>query len=304
MDRLQTLRVVVAVVEAGGFTAAGRRLGLTTARVSRIIAEAEASLGVQLFQRTTRQVIPTDAALGFAGRVGPILPLLDAAVAEARDAQPALMGRVRISAPASFGAAYLTPVLARFALEHPGLEIEVGFTDRRVDLIAEGVDLAIRGGVLPDSALVARRLAPLAVVVCAHPDLVRQFGMPDLPEALVDWPTILDTNRRDPQLWPFQRADGSALTVAVTGRLRFANADACLAAALTGAGATYVPTFAAGPLLQAGTLVPLLTGWRPPPSALYAVYPSTRYLTAAVRATIDCLVAAFSGVPSWDRGWG
>lgn len=302
MERLDCDRMFVAVMELGSFAAAAARLGTSSGQASKLVARLESELGVQLLKRSTRALSPTEVGLAYFDRIKNLLEEWDALDASVRHAAGKPTGRIKLSAPITFGASQLAPVLIAFAREYPEIELDVNFSDRLVNIVDEGFDVAIRIGRLSDSRLIARHLSDMRVVIAASDEYLSTHGTPTRYQQLADHNCIIDTNFRDPFNWPFS-VDGEAVTLPVRGRLHFSNAEASLIAALSGLGIARLPTFIAGPALRAGNIRPLLRHSEIPPLGLYAVYPPARHLAHKVRALIDFLVSHYAGEPEWDRGW-
>jgi DNA-binding transcriptional LysR family regulator len=304
MDRQTCDRMFVAVLDTGSFAAAAQRMGVSSGQASRLVSRLEAELGVQLMKRTTRALSPTDVGQVYYQRMKALLEehdLLDAAV---RNASGTPAGPLRITAPMTFGTRCLAPVLMGFMRRYPAIRLDVSFTDRLVNLVDDGFDVAVRVGRLEDSSLMARRLCPARIVAVAAPAYLARHGIPASPPDLAGHDCIIDTNFREPLVWRFaDPATGAPWPVAVNGRLRLSNGEACLLAAEEGLGIAYVPSFIAGPSLRAGRVRVLLGAARAAPHDVHALYPPARHLALKVRALIDCLVADFAGTPPWDLGW-
>ena len=301
MDRLSQIRGFTAVADARSFAGAARRLGISTAQTSKLIAGLEDHLGVRLLNRTTRDVSLTDTGRAYLERARELVAEFDALDASVRD-NTAPRGLLKISAPMSFGAVELGPALLDFAALYPDVGLEVSFTDRAVNLVDEGFDAAVRIGALPESSLVARKLATVRVVTCASPDYLKRTGEPRVPDDVAAREHIIDLNRRDPFVIDFGRGAGRT-EVRIEGRLRFSNAHACIAAARAGFGIARAPAFVAADELRAGHLHALLREFEPDPIPVHVVYPTTRHLAAKVRVFVDFLAHRFVGEPSWHQGW-
>lgn len=301
MDRLTGMGVFVAAVDEGSLAAAARRFGLSAAMAGKYVSAIEVELSARLLQRTTRRLSPTDVGLVYYERCKRILEACDEANREAMEAQATARGVLRVAAPVTFGALHLGEVVAKYMEACPQVNVEVSLSDRYVDLLETGVDLAVRIGRLPDSALVARRIAACHMVVCASPRYIERNGVPrkldDLRKAprltfseavsSGDW-TLIDKNQR------IHVIDGPC-------RLAANNTQMLLAAALAGAGIVYGPTFVFGEAIARGELVELLPGYRAADLTIQAVYPSARHMPLKVRQFVDCLVEAFGNEPPWDR---
>ena len=303
MDKLDANRMFLAVMETGSFTAAAARLGTSSGQASKLVSSLENALGVRLLNRTTRAIAATEAGQAYFERMRALLDEFDGLEASIRDAAQEPRGRLRLTAPLTFGALALTQALSDFALAYPQIELDVYFSDRMVNLVDEGFDMAIRGGRPDDSNMVARKLCDLRLLLVASPEFVARGGAPADPYALGKMECIIATNLRDPSHWRFRDAEGNAFNAPVQGRLRFSNAQACLNAAEAGLGFACVPSFVAAEALRAGRVERVLAAFEAEPSALYALYPHSRHLAAKLRRLVDFLVERFKGKPAWDEGW-
>jgi DNA-binding transcriptional LysR family regulator len=301
MDRLDEINAFTAVADARSFTQGARRLGVSSAQVSKLVARLENRLGARLLNRTTRDVSLTDTGRAYLDRARDLIEAFETLETSVRD-QGGPRGLLRISAPVSFGATQLQPALLEFATAYPEVGVEVSFTDRTVNLVDEGFDVAVRIGRLADSSLVARKLAAVRLVTCASPDYLRTHGEPQHPSELANHQAVLDLNVRDPHSWAF--GTGAALMdVRVNGRLRFSSPDVCLAAAKAGFGIARAPAFVAMTHLARGDLATVLCPFEPDPIHVYAIYPHGRHLAAKVRVFVDFLAQRFAGEPAWHKGW-
>ncbi|WP_292897040.1 LysR family transcriptional regulator [Nitratireductor sp.] len=289
MDTLSRMRAFVDVVEAEGFSAAARKVGKSKALLSKYVRELEDELGALLLNRTTRQLSLTEAGHTYFARAVELLRDVEDLAEAVRDSSGDVRGRIRLSAPRTFADAPIGQSLIDFASAHPDVTLEINLDDRFVDLVEEGFDLAIRITKLADSSLIAKRLAPFRVVLCASPALISRHGEPGTPQELTHLPCIVDTNSRYRQNWPFRLEDGTTVNVPVTGRLEVNSPMAARAAALSGLGFAILPDFIADPEISAGRLVPLLEQNSFDGAGIYAIYPHRRYLPAKVRAFVDFL---------------
>jgi DNA-binding transcriptional LysR family regulator len=301
LDRLDEINAFVGVADARSFTQAARRLGVSSAQVSKLVARLENRLRARLLNRTTRDVSLTDTGRAYLERARGLLEEFESLQSSVRD-ENGPRGTLRISAPMSFGAAELTPALLAFAEAYPEVALDVSASDRMVNLVEEGFDVAVRIGELHDSSLVARKLAAVRLVVCAAPGYLARAGRPLVPEDLPQHEAILDHNMADLSLWRFGRG-ADRRDVRVHGRLRFSGARACVEAARAGFGLTFVPAFAAADDLRAGRLQALLCAFEPDPIHVHAVYPHARHLAPKVRAFVDFLARRYAGEPAWHQGW-
>lgn len=301
MDRLAATEAFVRVVERGGFTAAAADLPLSRAMVSKHVQDLEEHLGVRLLNRTTRKISLTEPGRIYYERSVRLL----ADLAETEQALGALQarprGRLRVNAPVSFGSLHLARALADYMAAFPEVSVELTLNDRIVDLVEEGYDLALRITRLADSSLIARRLAPCREVLCASPAYLERSGWPERPEDLTRHNCLGYAYSPFRDGWRFEGPHGP-VSVTVRGTMQTNNGDVLCIAAVRGTGIVLLPSFIAGPDLQAGRLVPILPGYRVPDSGIYAVYPHNRHLSAKVRSFVDFLVPRYGGRPAWD-GW-
>ncbi|MDQ1813946.1 LysR family transcriptional regulator [Massilia sp. CCM 9210] len=299
MDQLRAMEIFVEVARLRSFSAAGRRLGLTRAMVSKHIMQLEAKLDARLLHRSTREVSLTDAGHAY---LAPCLATVEQAREAARAISPAgaeLAGALRIQAPSGFGSAWLADAVARFSLRHPLLTPSLFVDDALLDPIRHGFDLTIRVGGIPDSSgLAMRRLAPCRGVLCASPDYVARWGMPQTPEALLDHQCLHFSHLTDGTSWHFTRGS-ERRTVRVNAGFTANNGLVLQQAAERGLGIVYNTTFLAWQKLIDGALLPVLPDWELPLNDLSALYPASRQLSPKVRALVDFLVEEYRVAP-WD----
>ncbi len=300
MDRFEEMQTFVGVVDAGSFSAAAERLRLAKSAVSRRVAELEARLGTQLLNRTTRRLSLTDSGRQFYDRATRVLADLEEAEQTVSRGQSELRGRLRVAAPLSFGILHLAPLLTAFLGEHPELSLDLDLNDRNVNLVEEGFDLAVRIGELSDSTLVARRLAPTRMVLCASPAYLERHGEPRSPEELAKHQGLIYANLPDPRNWPYTDPAGRPLNLRVPVRMRSNNGDVLLRAALDGLGLGVMPSFIVWRELADGRLRTLLPDHPLPVTAAYAVFPSRRHVPHRVRALSDFLAERLGDEPYWD----
>ena len=300
MDRLAAIEAFVRVVEAESFSQAARRLRSSKSAVSRNVGALEFELGVRLFHRTTRSLTLTEAGRGYFERATRILADLEEANLAVSQLQSAPRGRLRVSAPMSFGFLHLAPALPDFLARYPEVAVDLAMNDRFVDLIDEGFDVAVRIGAMEDFSLIARKVAPIRRVVCASAAYFNSRGLPLSPDDLKGHDCLLNSNIASSQEWRFTALDGKSWPVEVKGRLSANNGDALRAAALKGLGIVNLPTFIVGGDLQAGALVTALDKFITQDMALSAVYPHSRHLSPKVRAFVDFLADRFGPRPYWD----
>ncbi|VTP14331.1 HTH-type transcriptional regulator DmlR [Phytobacter ursingii] len=286
----------VAVMETGSFTAAAQRCGTSHGQASKLISRLESELGVNLLRRSTRSLTPTEVGLAYYERIRQLLVDYDALNDSVRNSANAPSGLLRISAPVTFGVSQLAPYLVEFARRYPDIELDVSFSDRLVNVVDEGFDLALRIGSLTDSSLIARRLCPIRNVVVAARSYLERHGEPQHWAELEQHALIVDTNFRDPWHWPFRDAGQQMHLQPVRGRIKFSNAEACIEAACAGLGIARVPMFIAEKALNEQRVMPVLAAFEAPPLALYAVYPPARYLAQKSRVLIDFLATTYASV--------
>jgi DNA-binding transcriptional LysR family regulator len=301
MDRLTGIRVFVAAVNGGSFAAAARQYGLSAAMAGKYVSAIEAELNARLLQRTTRRLTLTDSGEVYYDRCKRILEAYDEANREITDANGTAHGVFRIAAPVTFGSMHLGGVIAKYLDEHPQVNIEMSLSDRYVDLLDAGVDIAVRIGRLPDSGLVARRLAPCRMVICASPEYLQRHGTPRTPEDLRQAPRLTFSEAVSLGDWTLVDAKNREHVIGGPCRMAANNTQMLLAAALAGAGIAYGPTFVFGEQIALGKLVELLPEYHTSELAIQAVYPSARHLPLKVRRLLDYLVEAFGDEPPWDR---
>ncbi|WP_370425573.1 LysR family transcriptional regulator (plasmid) [Pantoea vagans] len=272
--QIEDLRIYIAVIHAGNFTAAAEQLMLSKQYVSRRMAALEASLGVRLLIRNTRKLSVTDAGLLFAQHAQRILDEIQEAELAVSEQQQTLRGTFRINLSMSFGMSHLSPLIAEFLSHHPALQFQIELADRYVDVIGEGVDMAIRIGTLADSTLIARPLGELKRVICCSPDYLKRAGTPQHPDELLQH-ACLRYGREGQNGWELQ-VNGKAKWLAVQGPMVSNNGEVLRDAALAGLGLVLLPAFIVESALQRGELVTVLDGCQPPPLSLNAVYPQHR----------------------------
>ncbi|MEX2482817.1 MAG: LysR family transcriptional regulator [Gammaproteobacteria bacterium] len=297
MDKLAAMRGFSRIAELGSVSAAARQLGRSKASVSKQLALLEADLGVQLLLRTTRRVRLTEAGFAYLERCRQLLADLDDLENQVRHREAALGGTLRVAGPQTFAELYLAPAVEAFLQAHPALHIELTLTDGFVDLLQDHYDLAIRIGVLEDSSLIARRIAQTAIVCCAAPAYLEQYGTPRDPAALAHHALVIDTNFRQPASWRF-RVDGQIETVRVQGRLQVNSAVFVRQLLLAGAGIGLIPAFVVGDALDDGRLQQLPLVCEPRELGVHAVYAQRRHLAQRVRVFVDFLAQWLAA------GWG
>jgi DNA-binding transcriptional LysR family regulator len=288
MLNLNDMAIFSRVVEAGSITGAAKLLGLPKSTVSRKIALLEESLGVRLLERTTRALKLTEIGATYFEHCSRIVSEAEEANLAVTQMQATPRGKLRITAPTEFGSLYLGAILAAYLQQYPGVEVEVELTNRVVDLIDEGFDLAIRAGSLPDSSLIARKLASERVFICASPAYLEAHGKPLNPEDLSGHEMILSPASPRGHLRLLSEK-GETVTVAIGGSLRVNSLAIARDAAATGLGLVALPEMICWEDLHSGRLQIAIEGWALPGTGIHAVYPSPRHLSAKVKTFIDFL---------------
>ncbi|MEJ2693504.1 MAG: LysR family transcriptional regulator [Candidatus Thiodiazotropha sp.] len=301
MDRLDGLKCFVAVVEASQFSAAAERLGVAKSVVSRRVSELEEHLGARLLQRTTRRLSLTEAGREFYPRALQLLEDLAEAEQSVSSGQQALSGRIRFAVPLTFGLRHMGPLLNRFMQEHPGVVLDLDMDDGHVDLIQQGVDLALRIGRLEDSSLIALPLAPVRTLLVASPEYLAREGTPTTPQELQAHSGLCYSNLPEPQKIRLTDKSGREFTVNIPLRLMANNGDFLLGATAAGLGISFMPSFISYQAIHDGQLVPILRDYRLPLATAYVVYPSRRFVPLRVRALADYLQQQFGNRPYWDK---
>lgn len=288
---IEDLRTFVEVADAGGVTSAALRLGISKSMVSRRLIRLEAELGTQLLARTTRGAALTEAGATFRDYAARVCAEIDVARETILPAGE-LCGRLRIAAPLSFGPTHFAPVLADMARRHPQLHIHTSYSDRFVDLVAEGFDCAIRVGTLQDSSLIARRIGPLHGKFVASPDYIRTHGSPETPEELVAHQALM----QDMETWQLMDGD-RVMTVNPRGRFKADSGVALAVAAAAGLGIAALPDYLIQDYMASGALVPVMTRHPPPPAGIFIVRPPGQHPARKVRVLTEMLIECFEQAP-------
>ena len=294
---LSRIRAFVQVFDSGGFSSAARQHGRSKALLSKYVTDLEDYLGVRLMNRTTRKLSLTEAGEAYYREASQLLQQLDDLDATISDQTAEPRGLVRISAPRNLGETTLAPAIFAFIAKNPMVTVDLRLEDRFVDLVDEGIDVALRISLLlADSSLIARRISEMKHAIYASPELIGKTGIPKSGEALRELPCITDTNMPSHNSWRFIE-NGKPLTVHVSGPARVNSPVAAMQASLAGLGFAVLPTYLADPLVAEGKLVKVLEDLMPESPSLMAVYPHRRHLAGKVRALIDHLVGWFEDHP-------
>lgn len=297
---MELLAAFVAVADTGSFTAAANKLGRDASIVSRRVSQLERQLGVRLLSRTTRRVALTEVGSLYHRRVQSILDELAEASREASDVASSPQGLLRISLPTTFGRQRIAPLLPRFLSRHPQIRIDARFSDRQVDVVSEGFDVAIRVGVLRDSSLSSRKLASYRNLLVAAPSYLASRGKPRTPDDLKKHSCIGFTGLKSWPDWPLTRGN-QRKTVRPAGPLIADNSEAVLIAAIAGAGITLAADWLAGPALREGKLVEVLPGWvGKGDGGVYAILPPGRLVPTKTRTFVDEIGRSIKA--GWARG--
>ena len=297
MDRIDAMQAFVAVADLQGFAPAARKLGLSPSALTRLVAALEDRLGARLLQRTTRQVTLTDAGARYLDRARRILADVEEAEAAAEGERTRPSGRLVVSAPVGFGRLHVSPVMSAYLKRHGEVAVELWLEDRVINLVEDGVDLAVRIGHLPDSSLVARQVGDMPRIVVASPDYLARRGEPNTPAAIAAHETIQFGATAAPPDWRFVE-DGREVRVASTPRFTTNSSDAAIQYAEAGGGLTRVMFYQAAAALKAGRLKIVLAKFEEPPLPIHLVYPTSRLLSAKVRTFVDLVTE----IADWDFG--
>ncbi|MBN8987779.1 MAG: LysR family transcriptional regulator [Rhizobiales bacterium] len=289
MDRIDAMQAFVTVADLRGFAPAARKLGMSPSGVTRLIAALEERLGARLLQRTTRQVALTDAGARYLERARRILSDVEEAESAAEGERTRPGGRLLVSAPNGFGRLHVSPVVSAYLQRYPEVSADLRLSDRMINLVEEGVDLAVRIGHLPDSTLVARHVGEMRRIVVASKDYLKRRGEPKTPEAIAEHDTIhFGAMTAEPE-WRFV-VDGREIRISSTPRFASNSADAAIQYAEAGGGLTRVLAYQAAASLKAGRLKIVLAPFAPPALPIHIVYPTSRLLSAKVRTFIDLVI--------------
>jgi len=292
MDKFQEMRVFAAVVEAGSFVGASDALEMSKPAVSRYVAELESRLGVRLLHRTTRKLSLTEEGEVFYARCKELLSNISEAEAEITSRSGQATGQLKVSAPVSFGLLHLAPLWADFMAAHPQVVLDLTLSDRMVDLVEEGFDLAVRIARLPSSSLISRKLSSTRMILCASPQYLAEHGTPRTLAELAQHTLLAYSLLSSGDSWEFDGPDGR-VALKVEPRMRSNSGDTCRAVALRHQGIIMQPSFLIGEDLQSGALVELLPDHRSLELGIYAMYPTRKHVLPKVRLLIEHLVDGF-----------
>lgn len=300
MGQLEDMSVFIRVVDAGGISRAANQLGLAKSAVSRRLVELERRLGVKLLNRTTRTSSLTQAGQSYYDRAIKIVDDIVELNTSTTNSNIALEGTINLAAPLSFGLSHLSKAIDLFIKDNPKLIININFSDRQVDLIEEGLDLAFRIADLQDSSLIARKVSPIKIILCASPAYLEKYGTPKVPSDLKNH-QLLHYNVSGRSQWRLEDKKGAVHSVTISSRVIANNGDFLKDMAVAGHGIVSSPTFISWQAIATGDLVPVLCDYKLPQANAYAVYPQTRYLSQRTRELIDFLIEYFGDNPYWDQ---
>ncbi|KYN83193.1 LysR family transcriptional regulator [Vibrio cidicii] len=300
INQFADLPVFVTVVDCGSFSQAAKQLNLTKSAVSKRISHLEDGLGIRLLNRTTRKLSLTEAGQRYYDYASQALSLAKRGVDAVSELHGSPQGRLKITAPMTFGVLHVAPLISEFLGRYPEVEIDLQLEDKMVDLVEGGFDLGIRIGHLPDSNLIAKRLAPCRTVLCASPSYVEKMGAPQKPADLADHNCLRYSYFRGGNEWLFLHQE-QEFKVLPRGNFIVNNSEAIRRALIAGIGVAQMPTFIIGKELRSGTLVNLMPEYLLPEHFLYAVYPQRKHMPLKVRMFIDFLNEKLgSDTPYWD----
>ena len=285
MDRLASMGIFVRVVDTGSFSAVARHHRIGQPAASKAVAQLEEWLGVGLLLRSTRNVLPTEAGRVFYERARRTLAEAEEAAATARGTAAGLAGRLRISASTCFARLHIVPRLSSFLAEHPDLDVDLLLDDHKIDLVEQGIDVALRTGALPDSSMTARRIAQCRRLVLATPTYLKRHGTPDQPSDLANHQAIINAREIEGATWTFRRGN-TLMPVALRGRLRINATEGLRAAVLADMGLAIASEWSFTPELDSGAVKPILLDWDLPPFHLSAIYPTGRLTNTKARAFV------------------
>jgi DNA-binding transcriptional LysR family regulator len=300
MDKIETMKAFTAVVQEGSFAKAAARINLSAQLVSKYVSQLEENLHTRLLNRTTRKVSMTEAGTTYFARCQQILIDIEETENALSDLHLQVSGVLTISAPMSFGSKHLPKLLVDFNRHYPKVKIDLKLTDRKVDIVEDGVDIALRIGILKNSSLIAKKLTSIRIAICASPDYLKKNGIPTTPQALQQHIYL-----------KYSYADSSALfthyglqarDLKLTNTITCNNGDMLVNAAILGGGIVIQPTFIVGEALACGELETILSDYAPEPLGLYVMYAHRKFLASKVRCFIDFISDYYGDLPYWDQG--
>ena len=298
MDHISRVGLFLEVVKHQSFAGAARSLGITGPALSKQVQSLEDQLAVRLLNRTTRQVTLTEEGAIYSERARKALEDLAEAEQQIQERKANPTGTLKINAPMAFGRHHLTQSIAAFARQYPDLQLEVDFDDRLVDVVSEGYDVVVRIGAMEDSSLIARKLSPCPLILCASASCIEQYGRPETPKNLSDYPSIIYTRHGYENRWRYQDKNGKIGTAALKQAFAANNAEMMLEACLQGLGFAILPIFTVATHLKSGQLVEVFSDYKSyPERGIYATFPQNRHLSVKVRLFVDWLSESSKAFP-------
>lgn len=296
MEQITAMRLFTRVVQTGSFSAVARESGISQSSVSKNLAALEAKLGARLLARTSRKLNLTEVGCDYYERCLPILMEIDEAEATVRSMTSNPSGVLRVNVPVSFGQRHVIPRMPEFMRAYPNVKLDIMLLDRQVDLVAEGVDVAIRIGILDDSSLIARRLGDSPRLLVASKSYLQKHGRPNHPDELKNFDCLVYSLLSTGNIWHFLH-QGKEFTVGVKGNFQANNGDALQQMALAGAGIMALPKWMSHPYIENGELEPILTEYTLQGFPIQAVYPQNRYVPSKVRSFVSFMQQSFASDP-------
>ncbi len=298
MDHISRVQAFLEVAKHASFVGAAGELGMTGPALTKQVKALEAQLGVTLLHRTTRKVTLTEEGAVYMKRAAQALEDLQEAALYVQDMRMHPSGTLKVNVPMSFGQHYLAKQIALFAQQYPDVEMDIDFDDRHVDLVGEGYDVVVRIGAMADSSLIARKLADCPIILVATPALLEQQGIPNAPEQLSAFPSIIYNKHSNQSIWSFQSTDGVTGVAKLTRVMAANNADIMLEACLADVGIAMLPIFSVVEHIKRKQLVQVLPGYETSPKrSIYVLLPSGRYVSTRVRLFVDHLIAYAKTLP-------
>ncbi|MEL0653915.1 LysR family transcriptional regulator [Pseudoalteromonas issachenkonii] len=297
MDTIIGIKTIIAVVETGSFTAAGDRLGLSKALVSKYVGIVEQDLGVRLFNRSTRRISITEAGQSYYTSVVPVIESYSEMLDNLSGQTALASGKLRVSAPVSFGESNLAPLMPELLNRYPDLSIDLVLSDKTIDLLEEGVDLAIRIGSVSDSNLIARQITSYPLILCASAEYIQRFGAPASVNELEQHATVIDSNFKIGRHWPLVSPSGEALTANVNSRVSVNNPQAVKEVVVAGGGIGLIPEIVVRDDIASGNLVQVMADYKTFEFGLFAIYPHRKFVAQKVTSFIQFLFENFEARP-------
>jgi len=294
MDTLDGLKTVIAVVETGSFTAASERLGISKALASKYIGEVEKQLDVRLFNRSTRKLALTEAGQNYYDKALPLIEEFDDLIDQVTGTQAGPQGFLRVSVPVTFGEMKLSAVIVKFLKKYPQIQLDIQLTDKKINMLEEGVDVVIRIGGVDDSSLIAKKINTYPLILCAAKGYLTEYGTPKKPQDISQHTCIIDSNFKIGDQWPIISSDDKTDTITVSSKISVNSPRAVKEIAMAGGGIAMIPKFIIEDALKDGRLEVVLPDYHTLEFGLFAIYPHRRYLAKKVRCFIDFLAEEFS----------